>query len=417
MGIRERWRALAGREDGNVALTFSLAFPVLLGAAGLAVDSAAFYDQHARMQTVADAAALAVAKELHIYRDDLAELKAIGEERAEALLAESGIGHRPHTAEVGINPADNLVEVEIVMVADGFLPPEIWGENPIRVTSQARAYGQSKLCVLALHPDKSGALKAASAAQLTAPECAVQSNSANSSGLDVADDSRIASTIICSSGGVKGGETSFDPRPETDCTPLDDPLSSRPPPALSGCTFNDLVIDASETLPGDAVFCGGLKIEKGAEVTLSPGIYVISGGKLEVTDTSKLIGEYVSFYFQDDAATFVFEPNTTIDLGAPKDGPMAGILIYENPASAIDRDFTIKSENAKRLLGTIYLPNGRLMIDTKGAVADESAYTVIVARQLHIKGANLVVNADYAGTDVPVPDGVGPNSSMIALSR
>jgi hypothetical protein len=410
-------RALFAREEGNVALTFSLAFPVLLGAAGLAVDSAAFYDQHARMQTVADAAALAVAKELHIYRDDLTELKAIGEERVEALLAESGIVHRPHTADVGINPTDNLIDVTIAMTAEGFLPPEIWGENPIRVNAQARAYGQSKLCVLTLHEDTGGALKAASAARLTAPECAVQSNSTNSNGLDVADDSQIVSTIICSSGGVKGSESSFEPAPETDCTPLDDPLSSRPPPALSGCTFNDLVVDTSQTLPGDAVFCGGLKVEKGAEVTLSPGIYVISGGKLEVTDDSKLLGEYVSFYFQDDAATLVFEPNTTIDLGAPKDGAMAGILIYENPASAADRDFTIKSENAKRLLGTIYLPNGRLMIDTKGDVADESAYTVIVARQLHVKGANLVVNADYGATDVPVPDGVGPNSSMIALSK
>jgi hypothetical protein len=160
-----------------------------------------------------------------------------------------------------------------------------------------------------------------------------------------------------------------------------------------------------------------LKIEKAAEVTLSPGIYVITGGKLEVKDTAKLTGEHVGFYFEDDAAVFTFEKDTTIDLGAPKDGPMAGILIYENPLAAKDRDFTIKSENAQRLLGTLYLPNGRLKIDAKGNVADESAYTVIVAKQLEVKGANLVVNSDYGGTDVPVPDGVGPNSSMVMLSR
>jgi hypothetical protein len=369
------------------------------------------------MQTVADATALAVARELHVYRDDLAELKAIGEARMEALLTEAGIARRPHTADVGINPADNLIDVDIAMAAEGFLPPEIWGENPIRVSAQARAYGQSKLCVLALHQTKSDTIKADGGALLTAPECAVQSNSADKDGLNVASDSRIVSTVICSSGGVKGGGSSFDPAPETDCTPLDDPLTSRPPPTLSGCTYDDLVIGDTQSLSGDAVFCGGLKIEKNAEVSLSPGIYVINGGKLEVKDTAKLIGEYVSFYFEDDAATFIFEKDTTIDLGAPKDGPMAGILIYENPASPEGRDFTIRSENAKRLLGTIYLPKGNLKIDAKADVADQSAYTVIVAKQLEVKGANLVVNADYGGTDVPVPDGVGPNSSMIALSK
>jgi hypothetical protein len=270
---------------------------------------------------------------------------------------------------------------------------------------------------LALHPTKSDTIKADGGALVTAPECAVQSNSSDKDGLNVASDSRIVSTVICSAGGVKGDNGSFEPAPETDCAPLDDPLSSRPAPALSGCTYDDLVISESQTLSGDAVFCGGLKIEKSAEVTLSPGIYVISGGKLEVKDTAKLIGEYVSFYFEDDAATFVFEKDTTIDLGAPKEGPMAGILIYENPLSAKDRAFTIKSENAERLLGTIYLANGKLKIDAKGDVADQSAYTVIVAKQLEVKGANLVVNADYGGTDVPVPDGVGPNSSMVALSR
>ena len=184
------------------------------------------------------------------------------------------------------------------------------------------------------------------------------------------DDSRIVSTLICSSGGANGGGSSYEPAPETDCPALADPLTSRPAPALSGCTFTDLVISTSQQLPGNAVFCGGLKIEKGAIVTLSPGIYVISGGKLEVKDTSKLIGDYVSFYFQDDAAVFTFDKDTTIDLSAPKDGELAGMLFFENPLATDGRIFTIRSEHAQRLLGTIYLPGGKLEIDSKANVAD-----------------------------------------------
>ena len=52
-----------------------------------------------------------------------------------------------------------------------------------------------------------------------------------------------------------------------------------------------------------------------------------------------------------------------------------------------------------------------------GKVADASAYTVIVVNRLEMDTANLVVNANYAASDVPVPDGLGPNSTSIALER
>ena len=293
---------------------------MLIGATGLAVDSASFHNQHVRMQSVADSTALAVAKELHLYRKNLGELKAAGEARAASMLAEAGLAENPRTIGISVDPEQNLIDIELAVAAHGFLPPEIWGENPIVVSAQAVAFGQAKLCVLALHGSKSDTIKAEGAALLTAPECAVQSNSKDPKGLNVASDSRIVSTLICSSGGVSGGGSSYEPAPETDCPALADPLTSRPAPSLSGCTYTDLVIGTSQQLPGNAVFCGGLKIEKGAVVTLSPGVYVISGGKLEVKDTSKLIGDYVSFYFQDDAALFKFEKDTTIDLSAPRTG-------------------------------------------------------------------------------------------------
>lgn len=399
-------------------LTFSLAFPVLLGAAGMAVDSASFYDQQSRMQSVADASALAVAKELHLYRkkpEELEQLKSVGKGRVEALLAETGIEDQPHTTTINISMADNEVEVIISMVSDTMLPVEVWGENPIVVTSEAQAYGQSRLCVLGLHPSKSDTIKAEEA-QLTATECAVQSNSKDPSGLNV-EDGKLTSTVICTSGGYRGGSNSFEPAPTTDCPPLDDPLAERQPPAVGGCDYLDRKVNSGKVSISPGVYCGGLKIEGNAQVTAEPGIYVMSLGKLEVKGKAKLKGDYVSFVFQDNAATLEFDSDTTIDLSAPKDGPMAGILIYENRANILGRNFVIKSRNAHRLLGTIYLPRGRLRIDAKANVADLSAYTVIVARQIEIEDANLVVNSDYGGTDVPVPDGVGPNSRFVRIDE
>ncbi len=93
MRFTQLLKRFAREADGNVILTFSLAFPVLLGAAGLAVDSASFYDQQSRMRTVTDASALAVAKELHLYRKNLDGLKEVG-----GVDAVGGSGHQPQPA-------------------------------------------------------------------------------------------------------------------------------------------------------------------------------------------------------------------------------------------------------------------------------------------------------------------------------
>ena len=369
------------------------------------------------MQSVADASALAVAKELHLYRKrDLGELKAVGQTRIESLLAEAGIADKPHTSDVVIDADKNLISVSISMVAEALLPVDVWGENPISVSSQAHAYGQSRLCVLGLDPAQSNTIKADGSAALNAPQCAVQSNSRDPSGLNIGSGSSLVSTVICTSGGTTGGG-SFTPSPETDCPPLDDPLAAREPPAVGGCDYLDRVINSGKVSISPGVYCGGLKIGGNAEVTAEPGVYVMLLGAFKVSDSATFRGDYVSFYFQDDAATLEFKPNTTIDLSAPKDGPMAGILFYENRSATVGRTFLIRSKNAHRLLGTIYLPRGKLIVDVKSKVADLSAYTVIVAKQLEVMGADLVINSDYGGTDVPVPDGVGPNSRMVMLNR
>jgi hypothetical protein len=407
-------RRFAACQAGNVVLLFGLCFPALLGLAAMSLDCVTVNREHSTVQNIGDSVALALANELHLYRKNLEELRSVGQAQAKLLVSKAHLTGRLTEISIKIDPDLNLVKVNLAVEVRTFLPSSPFAKNPIRVLSQAQAYGQGKLCVLTLEPNAGGALKGDKQAQLTAPDCSVQSNSVSPKGIQFASDSRITSTTICSSGGFDGGPSSFEPTPEVDCPALYDPLLSRLPPSSGGCTLTDFVADISTDFTPGTVFCGGLKIEKGAVVTLPPGIYVISGGKLEVKDTSVLQGDNVSFYFADNAATFQFDKDTTVDLSAPKDGPMAGILFYED-RNAKDHDFVILSANARRLLGTIYLPNGKLKIDTQASVAAESAYTVIVAKKLEVHGANLVVNADYGGTDVPVPDGVGPNSRMVRL--
>lgn len=445
MGVvsNRAWRRLRGlghAANGGVAQFFALVLPVLIGLAGLGIDSAAFYDQQSRMQAAADSSALAIAKELHLYVDKESSLEAFGKSRVEAMLGEVGLAERPHAVEVLVNTEDGSATVEITMAVKAFLPVEVWGENPIAVSAEASTYGAERLCVLGLNKSSNDTIKADKAALVTAPKCAIHSNSSDPEGLAAGLLSTLVSSFTCTSGGYSGGLTSFVPTPETDCPVLEDPLAERSPPAVGGCDYLDFVADSGVLTVEPGHYCGGLKVTNNADVVASPGIYIISGGKLEVGNNASFHGEHVSFYFADDAATLRFKDRADVELSAPKDGLMAGILFFENPSAPPGRSFEIASDSVRKLLGTIYLPRGIFKGDGQNIVStvlnvaggataatglntalptigEASAYTVIVANRLLLIGVNLVINSDYAATDVPVPDGVGPLSEKVRLTE
>ncbi|KQO57666.1 hypothetical protein ASF22_22675 [Methylobacterium sp. Leaf87] len=207
------------------------------------------------------------------------------------------------------------------------------------------------------------------------------------------------------------------------------------------------VVSTRTTLrPG--TYCGGLHITRGANVTLMPGVYVMKDGPLVVDQNATFTGANVGFFFTGLTTGLLFDQKSTISLTAPKDGPMMGLLLQEDRTllsslgaltgsvlslvpldgkgrskpppggSFVTRVYRIISDNARTLLGTIYLPQGRLVIDSSKPVADMSAYTVIVARMINLyDGPNLKLNAQYGSTDIPVPKGVGPSSADTELTQ
>ena len=69
--IRRQAGRFAAAEAGNTAIVFALALPVLVAAAGAAVDYSTAASTRSKMQAVADSAALASARELQLARTEL----------------------------------------------------------------------------------------------------------------------------------------------------------------------------------------------------------------------------------------------------------------------------------------------------------------------------------------------------------
>ena len=106
-----------------------------------------------------------------------------------------------------------------------------------------------------------------------------------------------------------------------------------------------------------------------------------------------------------------------IDLAAPKSGDMAGMLFFGSRSQS-GTVYMMNSDHAHQLLGTIYLPEGSIVIDANQPIADLSAYTAIIAKTVTAySGPTVTLNANYDVTDVPVPDGIRGTGQPVRLAR
>ncbi|MEF2552637.1 pilus assembly protein TadG-related protein [Aurantimonas sp. A2-1-M11] len=456
-----RLYAFAGATRGNVAAIVALLAPVLLFTMGTVVNFSTVHSANSRLQSAADSAALAAARELYLANSRPEILKSVAYSFAMTNLGSQAEGVE-FDVEIGGATASTAAapsvstEVTVTLTRDfaSSLPmPDLTGTiGTLTASATARIAGGGRICAIALTSEGSKAIDISGNAVVHAAKCAVYSNSADPRGLSVTRVAKLSSELACSSGGYDGIETNYEPLPLTDCPAVSDPLSSRIPPVPTKCDHENERITNNNLILRPGVYCGKLQIS-GSKITLQSGIYVFWNAKVRLDKGSEVIGDNVSLVFIGHKSSLDLKNDSTISLSASEDGPMAGILIYADSQKRNARDFKIESNNAKRMIGTIYLPNDTLTIggdknadgvcDPDIAVVDDededegggrgggagtpgckanvgefSDWTALVANKITVtSGVKLVLNTNYAGSDVPVPVGVGPVGGNIALSK
>jgi hypothetical protein len=403
----ESFRRFGGNANGNVTLTFALALPVVFGAVAAMVDYTIFATERARLQAAADAAALNAVRELQLANPNPLLVLNVAKNYALAKLGPQSDA-TIETQLIGLDSIEVRISKDLKPTLSRVFSNDL---AHIAARAVAKAYGGFPLCILGLDGAAVGTVQLQNLGRITAVNCTVNSNSNNPAGLISQDLALLTSARTCSAGGTSQTTTAnFVPRPLTDCPKIPDPLMSRPTPSVGPCTFmNTIIADGGTTVLSPGTYCGGITVSLASQVQLRPGVYVMKDGPLTVNGGATLQGQYVGFYLLGSASTLSWDTTSHISLTAPKDGVLSGILIYEDPSSPSLRQHTVSSDDARTLLGTIYMPQGQLVIGSNKLIADLSAYTIIVTRMLKVQGsANLVLNTQYGSTDVPVPMGVGP---------
>jgi Flp pilus assembly protein TadG len=431
-------RALARSTAGGVLAIFGLVTPVLLMGIAAAVDYGMFERGRGRLQAQVDAAAIAAAREMQMAQADSTRIAAVAEHFVRSSEPQASVATH-------VNATAMSVTVSAQKTYDPKVGAFFWAKAPtIAVKATAKLSGSMPLCLLALDPSAPATVSLEASATMTATGCMVYSDSTNPTGLQAKDSATLTAGLICTAGGrARTSGATLTPAPVTDCPQMVDPLKSRTPPSDTTCRFNETVVSGVARTLQPGVYCKGLKITAGAQVTLASGVYIIKDGPLIVDKGGVLTGAQVGFYLTGPSSNLTFAADSTISLSAPKDGPLAGLLVFDDPSGASapaippyalpipivgalvgnllkgpPREHKILSDNARMLLGTIYMPQGRLIIDANKPIADKSAYTVLVVRRIDLHaGPNLFLNSDYSATDVPVPPGVGPYGSSVKLSN
>lgn len=408
----QRMVRFAGRlrrsERGSIALKFAFAGPavILLGVGG--IDLMAVHTAKARLQSIADAAALAGAPALALATDGSA-----ARERADAFVrGQMGEWAEAPTYEASYEILDRGGQRAIRVLLRGhrtsffanMLPPGGWNFVGDATASTA---GLTPLCVLISGATGQQNLYIKDASRMNAPACLVHSNRE----IEVEG---AASLSAASVQAVTTARGFISPAASTGAAPIEDPFTDLDLERQGGlgvtCGVAELtnrirVVSGTHYVPAGR-HCGGIDARGTARVVLEPGEHFFLNGHLVVDEQARLEGQDVVAFF-DTQSRFEFKAGALVSLDGRKTGPYAGIVMGAMRDNR--QDFVISADHVESLLGVIYVPSARLIVEGDADVARDSAWTVIVAKEMQMKGApSLFINANYDATDVPVPAGVGP---------
>lgn len=384
---------------------------VLIAFLGMSFDVSFLYWQKRRMQTAADAAVIGALRELMQHGSPEAMQAAARRDAGMNGFADgqnqvaTALYNPPVT---GAHTEDPSYYEAVISQPQPtfFLRILNFTSVPMTVRAQGRLGGGTHCVVLLGDGEEQMTVEGVFSAA-----CGVMANSITWNSLLLKSGTATARSFETAGGAVGA----FSPMPKTWIRRILDPLSALAAPEFPGAQYFDTEVTNTTPLrPG--VYHGGIRIRPNVHAYFSPGVYILNGTGLiaEGGPDTFLEGSGVTFYLTAgrpySGAPELFpaehanappvlrtEKEGGMSLSAPVDGPLAGVLLFQ------DRDpehqaaeFEIQGNSRLKLEGILYLPGAKLTFGHEAA--NSAAYTIIVARSLRVSGtkANLIINADYS---------------------
>ncbi len=399
------------KEDGGIAMFSALALPLVLGFAGLGVETASWYNAAGQAQVAADVAAHAAAMEL--------EEAGLDQELADtvAINAAMQLGYQPQEVSTLATSTSAGIKVDVTI------------EKPVRryfssifdsvdvklVKSAASALVESagEACLLALDPDGDG-VQFGGNTDVSLNNCFVMSNAEKNNSLGVTGSAGLAAACAATVGTAnlqKSHAVKF-----SDCheareraKPTIDPYAGFAIPSLTSGTFGSCASlpvvskgkgkgkkSSSTTSPlvQSGRYCGGIKFS-GVMVAEDGATLIIDGGDFSNQGPATFMGENITIILINDAS-IQLTSQATLNLKAKTTGEYAG-MIFAGDANSQDTDHKFNGGSDSTLQGAIYLPGDKL--ELRGGANVTVGCLHLIAGEIDARGnSRFSNNCGSAGT-------------------
>jgi hypothetical protein len=389
---RGRLRRLLSDTRGNIALIVAAAFPLIIGAAGLAVDGTEWVLQKRSVQQAADAAAIAGVYS-QIASEDLDNSVNNSLARSGAVSDDSSIQAIPNPPGYETDPFAVKVRVAVparMTFSSMFL------KHPWAISAEATAsvVKNGHYCAFALGDmdDQAGVvLRANSEVQA---DCGVTTNSTSKRAVEAEGSSTIAARALRSYGSIGDWDAVMKSGVREHSLMQEDPLDGTDPPLVpnTGCPNITVNPDAKELAldPG----CYANMVLNGP-VRLQDGEYILNRGNFVVGPQGHVECDACTIFLtSEDAATdpgsigkVKISSEATVKMNATREGPNAGILFYQDRHAASDLpgdENRLGGSSFSKLNGLIYFPSETVYVD--GNMSPDLQCTRFIARRLVFAG-------------------------------
>ena len=412
-----------GDKRGNAMIIAAAALPLLIGSAGLATDTIQWALWKRQLQRAADSAAIAGVYD-RVAADSATTNTAAAVDKDLSLNNHTGMALQATYPKVTF-PANsgiqqNQVRVELAIQRQLSFSSMFMTNPPlIKTTAQAATVSSAgEFCVLSLQNNSKTGIQATGSATIVM-DCGMMTNSTSTNAAAGQGSASVTATTLAAAGGIQQSSNwtvdayqpyspaLADPYAALEPSPAELSSCASSPPSLTiGNPNNGLVVT------GGACY-GSLSIGSNRTLTLRNGLYIISGGSVNIQGTLNLLNATLILTNKNSGAT---QPIGSLNMNAsgqmnataPTTGKWSGMALYQD-RRAVDGAPTgnitasspnrINGNSSNKITGVVYFPNQQVTYNGNGT--GSSTCTQFVAKRIYWSGNtgmnNFTANCNMHG--------------------
>lgn len=413
--------------SGTIAVMTALSLTALVGFSGLGIEATQWYTEKRSIQAASDDAALSAA--IAYSQGNTGGYTTEGK----SVAGSDGFVDGTNQVTVTVNKpptsgpyASNTSAIQVVIVAPAkpILSKMFIGDFNISASSVAiPASASTNGCVLALNGAAAGAGTLSGTTTITLGNCSFDVNSSSGSALVMNGNSTLNAADVYIVGGdsISNNSTlTVTGSVRMNQLPVSDPYANRTIPTPTTPCINEGKIKTTIPPLNPGTYCG-LDFEAGANVTLSPGIYILDQGDFTVSSGATVTGNGVTIVLTTSGTDYskvgniVINGGSTVNITAPNTASNLsthGMAFWQDGRAPDSNKDNFNGGSTMNITGAIYLPSQSVAFNG-GNSTGGAACTQIIASIINFSG-NSVFNNNCPDLGL---SNVQPPSALATLAQ